>query len=95
MYLGKIINGTADLVQVENGIEVTRRKAKRTEAELYALGYKKACFTPKENEDDTEVWHEYATCLIQEWVPAMQDEPETDEIPDAEALDIITGRAAI
>lgn len=95
MYLGKIINGTADLVQVENGIEVTRRKAKRTEAELYALGYKKACFTPKENEDDTEVWYDNPTCLVQEWRPAQQDEPETDEIPDAEALAIITGRADV
>lgn len=92
MKLGKLINGAADLIECEGGKEVN---GERTEAELYAEGYKKACLTPKEHDDDTEVWHEYATCLVQEWRPAQQDEPETDEIPDAEALAIITGRAAI
>ncbi len=94
MKLGKLNkNGSVTLVNVEGGVETGGKH--RTEGELYSLGYKKACLTPKEHDDDTEVWHEYATCLVQEWVPAPQDEPETDEIPDAEALDIITGRAAI
>ena len=94
MYLGKIINGTADLVQVENGIEVTRRKAKRTEAELYQAGYKKACLTPKENEDDTEVWYDNPTCIVQEWIPAAHEEP-AGEISAEEALDILMGRTAL
>ena len=34
MYLGKLTNDTADLVEVENGIEVN---GERTEAELYKV----------------------------------------------------------
>ena len=38
MYLAKRINGVIDLVEVEGGVEVTRKKKKRTEAELYQEG---------------------------------------------------------
>lgn len=61
MKLGKITNGAIDLIEVENGEEITREKTKRTEAELYSDGYKKAC----PSEDGTGEWSEYPTCLVQ------------------------------
>lgn len=87
MYLGKLTNDTADLVEVENGIEVN---GERTEAELYNLGYKKACLADTTNPTR---WVEYPTCIVEEEIPQEEPEPEPD--PDAitaeEALEIITG----
>ena len=87
MEVGKLINGTAELIEVENGIEVG---GERTEEELYALGYKKACPMPRPSEEATENWREYPTCLVQEWIEPAP-EPDPDEITAEEALDIITG----
>lgn len=64
MKLGKIIDGIVTLVECEGGMEVN---GTRTEDELYADGWKKACLTPKENPTDTERWEEYPTCLVQTW----------------------------
>lgn len=91
MYLAKRINGVIDLVEVEGGVEVTRKKKKRTEAELYQEGYKKACLTPRAQDTDTEKWSEYPTCFVQEWKPAPQEEQPADEISAEEALEIIMG----
>ena len=66
---------------------------KRTEAQLYAEGYKKACTAP-EISGATEVWHDYPNCLVQEWVLPDPEEPEGD-ITAQEALDIIMGRTEI
>ena len=62
MKLGKITDGTVDLVDVENGKEITKSRRKRTEPQLYAAGYKKAC----PSEDGTGEWKEYPGCLVQE-----------------------------
>ena len=72
---------------MENGQEVGGRQ--RSEAELYEQGYKKAC--PYEGDDTGEKeWREYATCFVEELMPAPQPEPDPDEITDSEALAIIT-----
>ena len=77
MKLGKYISGTFTLVEVENGVEVTKKKEKRTEDELYADGYKKAC--PMEGEGEY-FWKEYPTCFVQEWTGLPEDtEPEPEE----------------
>lgn len=71
MKLGKLINQTITLVECENGQEVG---GSRTEDELYADGWKKACLTPKENPTDTERWEEYTTCLVQTWITEPREE---------------------
>ena len=87
MKVGKLIEGQMSLVEVENGHEVG---GERTEQELYALGYKKACLMPQPSEQATESWTEYPTCWVQSWDEPMP-EPDPDEITAEEALDIITG----
>ena len=65
MYVGKL--NPLVLVECENGKEV---HGKRTEAQLYKAGYKKACLTERTSEDDVESWEEYPTCIVQVWTPA-------------------------
>lgn len=87
MKVGKLINGTAELIEVENGIEVG---GERTEEELYALGYKKACLMTIPSPEATESWTEYPTCWVQTWTEPLP-EPDPDYITAEEALEIITG----
>ncbi len=70
MKLGKIIDGAIDLVEVENGKEVTKSRRKRTEESLYNNGYKKACPSP----DGTGIWREYPSCLVQEPESEIKEE---------------------
>lgn len=60
MKLGKIKDGAVELIEVEGGKELG---GVRTEEQLYAEGFKKACPTP----DGTGEWIEYPTCFVQEW----------------------------
>ena len=68
MKLGKFINNEVDLIEVEDGMEVN---GSRTEQELYANGYKKACLC---HEDGETVWTEYPTCLVEELIPNVENE---------------------
>ena len=56
-------SGNLTLVTVEKGKEVGGRQ--RSEAELYASGYKKAC--PCEGEGE-KTWREFPTCFVEEIV---------------------------
>ena len=70
---------------VENGQEVGGRQ--RSEAELLAAGYKKAC--PCDGEGEKE-WREWPTCFVEELVPAPEPDPDPDELTAEDALQIIT-----
>lgn len=84
MYLGKIYNENMMLVECENGHEVN---GSRTEAELREDGYKNACMVERPSETATETWKEYEDCYVQVW---QEQEEQSDEITDSEALQIIT-----
>ena len=68
MKLAKRINGTIVLVEVEGGMEVG---GQRSEAALYADGYKKACPTY----DGQGEWREYPTCWVQSEPVIIEEEP--------------------
>ena len=87
MKLGKLTDGIIVLIDVEDGVEVG---GSRTEAELYADGYKKACLMDSPSGDAVEKWTEYPTCWVQSWDEPMP-EPDPDEITPEEALEIIIG----
>lgn len=87
MKLAKQINGTMNLVEVEDGHEVG---GDRTEQQLYDDGYKKACLTEKPSETATEEWNEYPSCWVQSW---NEPQEEQEDFTDEEALDIIMGGA--
>lgn len=89
MYLGKLTNGAADLIECEGGKEVN---GERAEEELYAEGYKKACLAGTTNPTR---WVEYPTCIVEEEIPQDEPgpEPQPGEISAEEALNIITGEA--
>ena len=89
MKLGKIVNGSVVLVEVEGGKEFG---GQRTEAQLIADGFKTAC-PYLGSEDGEKEWKDYGTCIVEELVPEAEPEPEVDpdEISAEEALDIIVG----
>ena len=86
MKLGRKQNNDINLVEVENGHEVN---GERTEEQLYAEGYKKACVN---TENDGE-WVEYPTCFVFIEKTQAPEPLQEDEITSQEALDIITGGA--
>ena len=73
MKLGKLENGQMTLVDVEDGIEVTKKKNKRTELQLYAQGFKKVCLVDGEGE---ESWYDHGDFFIQMWNPVVEQEQE-------------------
>lgn len=82
MKLAKQINGQINLVEVEDGHEVG---GDRTEHQLYADGYKKAC---GDGQGDGE-WVEHPTCFV--WVERQEEPEPQEEFTDEEALNIIMG----
>lgn len=69
----KLYNGNT-FIDVENGKEVN---GNRTEEQLYAEGYKKAC-PYMGNEQGERVWVEYPRCWVEELIPEPMPEETTN-----------------
>ena len=67
MKLGKIINDSIVLVDVEDGMEVN---GTRTEQDLYNDGYKKACLYYGDGKTE---WIEYPTCFVEELIIEIKE----------------------
>ena len=74
MKLAKYINGTLNLVEVEDGYEVG---GNRTEQQFYADGWKKACLYQGEAQETK--WIEYPTCFVEEAVINIEEVMEETE----------------
>ena len=69
MILGKIENGAIVLVNVEGGREIGGKK--RSEADLLADGFKKAC---PAHTDKPTTWREFPSCLVEVELPDEMEE---------------------
>lgn len=86
MKIGKYNNEEFLTIECEQGKEVS---GERTVEELYAEGYKDVCEVEAPSETAKCTYDDYGTCYVQVW---HEDEEQSDEISDTEALNIITGQ---
>lgn len=92
MIYGKLING--ELRGAPNPLKTEESYIFTNNAAIYlANGYKPIILTdsPSDGKSYISSWTETETEIIQVWT----EQPQTDEIPDSEALEIITGGADI
>lgn len=65
MKYGKLINGSLDIKEVEQGVEVN---GMLSEQEIVEMGYKPFCETEQTDENAVVKYTEYETCIVQEWI---------------------------